>query len=36
MIEKRDEAGDGPLEVDVVFPQSVVGVNEESLGKQSF
>jgi hypothetical protein len=31
MIEVGDEAGDGALEIDVVFPKSVVGVDEESL-----
>src|SRR5260221_10857669 len=36
MIEKRNEARNGPLEVDVVFPQRVVGVDEESLRKQAF
>src|ERR1700686_5858530 len=34
MIQKRDEASDGPLEVDVVFPERVVGVDEKSLGRQ--
>jgi hypothetical protein len=28
MIEKRDEAGDRSLEVDIVLPQRVVGVDE--------
>ena len=32
MIQKRDEAGDGALEVDVVLPERVVGVDEEGLG----
>src|SRR5579864_3137158 len=32
MIQERDEPGDGALEVDVVFPEGVVGVDEESLG----
>ena len=31
MVEVRDEAGDGSLEVDVVFPESVVGVDEQGL-----
>ena len=32
MIEKRNEAGDGPLEVNVVLPERVVGINEKRLG----
>ena len=36
MIEKRDKARDGALEVDVVLPERVVGVDEEGLGKQAF
>ncbi len=32
VIQKRDEAGDGPLEVNVVLPERVVGVDEEGLG----
>ena len=36
MIEKRDEVRDGALEVDVVLPERVVGVDEEGLGKQAF
>src|SRR5690242_21868183 len=31
VIEERDELGDGALEVDVVLPERVVGVNEQSL-----
>ena len=31
VVEVRDEGGDGALEVDVVLPQSVVGVEEEGL-----
>jgi hypothetical protein len=31
MIEVGDEAGDGPLEVDVVFPEGVVCVDEQRL-----
>jgi hypothetical protein len=31
MIEKRDEACDGLLEVDVVLPERVVRVDEEGL-----
>jgi hypothetical protein len=35
VIEKRDEAANGPLEVDVVLPERVVGVDEKSLGGQA-
>ncbi len=35
MIEERDEAGDGALEIDVVLPERVVGVDEEGLGTSS-
>jgi hypothetical protein len=36
VIEKRNEfARDGPLEVNVVFPQGVVGVDEEGLERQA-
>ena len=31
MIEVADECGDGAFEVDVVFPEGVVGVDEERL-----
>ena len=31
VIEIGDEAGNGALEVDVVFPERVVGVDEQSL-----
>jgi hypothetical protein len=31
VIEIGDEAGDGALEVDVVFPEGVVGVDEQGL-----
>jgi hypothetical protein len=31
VVEIGDEAGDGALEVDVVFPKSVVGVDEQGL-----
>ena len=31
VIEVADERGDGALEVDVVFPEGVVGINEEGL-----
>jgi hypothetical protein len=36
MIEEFDEARDGALKVDVVLPECVVGVDEESLGQNSF
>ncbi len=36
MIQERNEEGDGALEVDVVFPECVVGVDEEGLGRQAF
>ena len=35
MIEKRNKAGDGALEVDVVLPERVVGVDEEGLAGQA-
>ena len=31
VIEVADEGGDGALEVDVVFPERVVGVDEQGL-----
>ena len=31
VVEVGDEAGDGPLEVDVVLPERVVGVDEQGL-----
>lgn len=31
MIEVGDEGGDGALEVDVVLPQRVVGIDEQSM-----
>ena len=31
VVEIADERGDGALEVDVVFPEGVVGVDEEGL-----
>jgi hypothetical protein len=31
VIEVGDEAGDGALEVDVVLPEGVVGVDEQGL-----
>ena len=36
VIEEFDEASDGALEVDVVLPERVVGVDEESLGHASY
>jgi hypothetical protein len=35
MIEEGNEFGDGALEIDVIFPEGVIGVDEESLGEQS-
>ena len=32
MIEKGNELGDRPFEIDVVFPQSVIGIDEQCLG----
>ena len=32
VVEVGDEAGDGALEVDIVFPEGVVGVNKQGLG----
>jgi hypothetical protein len=34
VVKKRNETGNGPLEVDIVLPKRVVGVDEEVLGKQ--
>src|SRR5882724_1148444 len=31
MIEERDEVGDGAFEINVVFPQSIVSIDEEGL-----
>jgi hypothetical protein len=31
MIQVADERGDGTLKVDVVFPQSIVSVDEQGL-----
>src|SRR5271168_865800 len=36
MIEKRSEVGDGLLKVNIVFPERVIGVDEEGLGGQRF
>ncbi len=35
VIQEWDETSDGPLEVDVVLPERVVSVDEESLGGQA-
>src|SRR5262249_32025989 len=32
VVEKRDELGDRLVEVDVVFPERIVGVDEQRLG----
>jgi hypothetical protein len=34
VIEAGDEGGDGALEVDVVFPEGVVGVEEQGLSRE--
>jgi hypothetical protein len=31
VVEERNEVGDGALEVNVVFPERVVGVDEQGL-----
>jgi hypothetical protein len=31
MIQERDEVGDGALKIDIVFPKSIVGINEQRL-----
>ena len=31
VVEVTDEAGDSPLEVDVVFPQRIIRVDEQGL-----
>jgi hypothetical protein len=33
MVEKRDEVRNGTLEIDVIFPERVVSVDQESLLK---
>jgi hypothetical protein len=35
MIQKGDEMRDGALEVDVIFPERVVGVDEQGLAGQA-
>jgi hypothetical protein len=32
VIEKRNEIRDGAIEVNVVFPERIVGIDEERLG----
>jgi hypothetical protein len=32
MIQKRNEPRDGSLEVDVILPERVIGVDEKGLG----
>ena len=32
MVEERNELCDRPFEVDVVFPERVIGIDEQSLG----
>jgi hypothetical protein len=32
VVEKRDELGDRPFKINIVFPERVIGVNEQSLG----
>ena len=32
VVEKRNEIGDRAFEIDVIFPQSVIGIDEQSLG----
>jgi hypothetical protein len=36
VIQKRNELRDRPLEIDIVFPERIVGVNEKVLGMQGF
>ena len=36
VIQKRNELGDGPFKVDVVFPERVVGVDQQGLGGQAY
>src|SRR5580704_3181728 len=35
VIQERDKARDGALEIDIVLPKRVVGVDEEGLGRQA-
>src|SRR5208283_3965762 len=32
MVEERNELGDRPFEIDVIFPERVIGIDEQSLG----
>jgi hypothetical protein len=32
MVEERNELGNRPFEIDVVFPERVIGIDEQSLG----
>jgi hypothetical protein len=32
MVEERNELRDRPFEIDVVFPERVIGIDEQSLG----
>jgi hypothetical protein len=31
MVEERNKLGDRPLEIDVIFPERVIGIDEQSL-----
>jgi hypothetical protein len=31
MIEKRNKPDDGPLEVNIIFPERIIGVDEKGL-----
>jgi hypothetical protein len=35
VIQKRNKTSDGPLEINIVFPKSVVGVDKKVLGEQA-
>jgi hypothetical protein len=32
MVKERDEVGDRALKVDIVFPERVIGIDEQRLG----
>jgi hypothetical protein len=34
MIQEQNEVGNRALEVNVIFPESIVGIDEKSLGRQ--
>jgi len=34
VVEVADERGDGALEIDVVFPQGIVGIDEQRLARR--